>query len=195
MTIFFDGWAGIVRILVAAPLIYVAIVGFIRLSGKRSTSQMNNFDWIVTVALGSIVGSGILLEGVTVLEALFAIGLLLALQYVLTSVIPHSEAARDIAKADPRLLVSQGKFIEQAMRDERVTRGEIQAALRQNGLTDVREAHWVILETDASLSVVPEDGRNFREADLEGVTGFQKHGRAQAEAQAQGTAATPAPPN
>ena len=56
--IFYDGWKDLVRIVLAAPAIYFTIIVFIRLAGKRSTSQMNNFDWVVTVALGSIAGAG-----------------------------------------------------------------------------------------------------------------------------------------
>ena len=52
--IYYDGWKDLVRIALAAPVIYFTIIAFIRLAGKRSTSQMNNFDWVVTVALGSI---------------------------------------------------------------------------------------------------------------------------------------------
>ena len=70
--IFFDGWGGLLRILIAGPVIYLAIIVFIRFSGKRSTSQMNNFDWLVTVALGSLIASGIIVENVTVAESAFA---------------------------------------------------------------------------------------------------------------------------
>ena len=41
----FDGWEGILKILIAAPIMYISVVVAIRIIGKRSTSQMNNFDW------------------------------------------------------------------------------------------------------------------------------------------------------
>ena len=37
----FDGWEGILKILIAAPIMYIAVVGAIRIMGKRATSQMN----------------------------------------------------------------------------------------------------------------------------------------------------------
>ena len=66
--IFFDGMANLVRIAVSVPVIYFAIILFVRLAGKRSTSQMNNFDWVVTVAMGTLAASCMIQENVTVAE-------------------------------------------------------------------------------------------------------------------------------
>ena len=49
--IFFSGWDGLLRTLVVGVLAYVVLVGFLRLSGKRTLSKMNAFDLVVTVAL------------------------------------------------------------------------------------------------------------------------------------------------
>lgn len=67
--IFFDGLESLIRTVIPGALLYVAVVLAVRIFGKRSTSQMNNFDWIVTVGSGSLLASGVLLKDVTVLEA------------------------------------------------------------------------------------------------------------------------------
>ena len=139
-TVLFDGWEGIFKILIAAPIMYIAVIGAIRIIGKRSTSQMNNFDWIVTVAIGSLTGSGIILDSVTVLEALTAIACLLAAQYCLTKTILRFDAVADLVKASPALLVNEGQFVHEALQRERVTVSEVMAALREHGLISVEEA-------------------------------------------------------
>ncbi|NHK27766.1 DUF421 domain-containing protein [Parvularcula flava] len=153
--LFIDDQDTLWRILVTAPILYFAIIGFVRLVGKRATSQMNNFDWIVTVALGSLMASGILLKDVSILESLFAIGLLLALQYCLTFFAVRSDTVDNAIKAQPRLLVENGKLMSEAMRRERVTEQEVLAALREEGLRSIHDAKWVILESDASFSIIP----------------------------------------
>jgi uncharacterized membrane protein YcaP (DUF421 family) len=65
-------------------------------SGKRSTSQTNNFDWFVPVAIASLVGSGMILKDVGEIDAALAIGLLLCLQYALTWSFIRSELLADI---------------------------------------------------------------------------------------------------
>lgn len=151
----FDGWNGPIRIGLSVPLVYFAVILAIRLSGKRSTSQMNNFDWVVTVAMGSIAGSGILLADVTVGEAILAIGLLLALQFVVTKLILLFPPVGRIFKTEPALLLHDGRLLEEALRRERVTPAEVRAAIREEGLTSLDEVRMVILENDATFSVIP----------------------------------------
>ena len=45
---------------------------------------MNNFDWIVTVAMRSILGSAVLLKKVVIVEVALALFVLLFLQYAFT---------------------------------------------------------------------------------------------------------------
>ena len=151
--IFFDGWGNIVSILICAPLLYLAVIGFIRLSGKRSTSQMNNFDWIVTVAMGSLVASCLVLEDVTLVEALFAIGALMALQYVFTFGAARLEWVEQLIKSKPAMLYNNG-YCSDAMSAERITESEVTAAIRENGFASLDQVRWIILESDASFSVV-----------------------------------------
>ncbi|MDQ6680248.1 MAG: DUF421 domain-containing protein, partial [Pseudomonadota bacterium] len=48
--IFFDGWSSLARTLVIGVLAYVGLVLFLRVSGKRTLSKMNAFDFVVTIA-------------------------------------------------------------------------------------------------------------------------------------------------
>lgn len=168
----FDGWEGIIKICMAAPIMYLFVVLAIRVTGKRSTSQMNNFDWIVTVAIGSLTASGIVLDSVTVSEALTAITLLLGAQYLLTKGVLCSNKLAKLVKASPTLLVHDGQLLRGAMRKERVMKSEIMAALRENGLLCLEDAQWVILETDATFSVIPKGDHDLSKAQFENVSGF-----------------------
>ncbi|MGB3612360.1 MAG: YetF domain-containing protein, partial [Elainellaceae cyanobacterium] len=156
----------------AAPVMYVAVIVAIRITGKRAASQMNNFDWIVTVAIGSLTASGIVIDSVSVLEAITAIALLLGAQYLLTRGMFMSSRLTAFAKASPTLLVHKGQFIRDALRHERVTPDEVMAAVRENGLIRLEDVQWVILETDATLSVIPRDDRDFSGAQFDDVSGF-----------------------
>jgi uncharacterized membrane protein YcaP (DUF421 family) len=168
-SVFTGDWQGVIKIALAAPVMYLAVIVFIRFAGKRSTSQMNNFDWIVTVAIGSMTASGILLKDISVLDALLAIFMLLVFQYIMTKAIFNSAAISDIVKAEPAVLVRKGQYLKDAMRRERVTEAEIMAAVRESGLINIQECRWVILETDATFSVIKDDSRDFSRAEFDNV--------------------------
>jgi uncharacterized membrane protein YcaP (DUF421 family) len=145
----------LLRAAVAVPVIYIVLIGLIRLSGKRTTSQMNNFDWIVTVAMGSLVAAGITSSSASVLQVLLAIALLIGLQFAITWLVLRSDTVRQWVKPHPRLLFYEGEFLWRDMRAERVSEVEVLAAIRASGHHQLEDVGAVVLETDATLSVLP----------------------------------------
>lgn len=151
---FFDSWMGLLRVGVVGALAYTALIVLLQASGKRTLSKMNAFDFIVTVALGSTLATVLLSETVALVEGVTAFVLLIGMQYVITWLSVRSSAVRKLVKSEPSLLFHDGSFLEQVMKRERVTRDEVQAAVRQQGKASMAEVNAVILETDGTFSVL-----------------------------------------
>ena len=152
---FFDDWSGLVRVAVVGVLAYSGLVLLLRISGKRTLSKMNAFDLVVTVALGSTLATVLLSSSVALAEGLLAFALLILLQFAVTWLSVRSSTFRRFIKNEPKLLFYDGGFLRGAMRAERVTEEEVEAAVRQQGLASLEEVGAAVLETDWSVSVVP----------------------------------------
>jgi uncharacterized membrane protein YcaP (DUF421 family) len=151
---FFDSWLGLGRVLVVGMLAYAGLILLLRVSGKRTLSKMNAFDLVVTVALGSTLATVLLSKGVALLEGLIAFALLIGLQLAITWLSVRSPRFQSWIKGQPALLVHHGHYLEASLCRERVTREEIEAAVRAQGLARVEEVDAVVLETDGSFSVL-----------------------------------------
>lgn len=151
---FFDAWYDILRIGIVGTLSYAALILFLRTTGKRTLSKMNAFDLVVTVAFGSTFASALLSADVSLSEAIAAFALLCGLQYGVAFLSVRSERFQRLIKAQPTLLFYRGSFLEIAMREERVTREEVLAAMRGSGAVAPSDVDAVVLETDGSYSVV-----------------------------------------
>ncbi|MEO8248084.1 MAG: YetF domain-containing protein [Burkholderiales bacterium] len=55
---------------------------------------------------------------------------------------------------EPSLLLFRGEFLQSTMRRTRVTEEEVRTAVRAAGLASFDDAEAVVLETDASFSVI-----------------------------------------
>jgi uncharacterized membrane protein YcaP (DUF421 family) len=168
---FFDDWFGLIRVLVVGVCAYGAIVFLLRVSGKRTLSKMNAFDFIMTVALGSTLANVILSKEVALLEGILAFALLISLQFLITWLEVRSVTARRLAKSEPTLLLHQGQFLWDAMKRERVGEEEILAALRSEGIASVSDVGAVVLETEGTLSVLPAVSTDSASA-MKSVTNF-----------------------
>lgn len=153
--IFFDSWGGMLRVVVVGLSAYAILIVMLRISGKRTLSKMNAFDLVVTVALGSTLATVLLSATVPLLEGVLALALLIFLQYVITWLSVRSDRFKNLIASEPTLLVHEGRYLDAALRKQRVTRQEIGAALRENGMTDISEVRSVVLETTGTMTVVP----------------------------------------
>lgn len=151
---FLAPWSDLLRIVVVGSLAYVGLVVILRVTGKRTLTKLNAFDLVVTVALGSTLASVLLSKDSALVEGLVAFATLIVLQLVVTWASVRSPRFQALVKATPRLLAYRGALIEQAMRDERVSREEVLAAARSSGVDSVDGIGAVVLETDGSLSVM-----------------------------------------
>lgn len=167
----FDGWGGLGRVLLVGTLAYAAMVLLLRVSGKRTLSKMNAFDLIVTVALGSALATTILSKGTALVEGMLAFALLICLQLAITWLSVRSERFQHWIKAQPTLLLWDGRFLAGALRRERVTAEEIRATVRASGLVSLDQVRAVVLETDGSFTVVEKSSGREPSA-LAGVAGL-----------------------
>ena len=167
---FFDSWHDLLRLLIVGTLAYMGLVLLLRVSGKRTLSKMNAFDFVVTVALGSTLSSVVLSNDVSLSEGLLAFALLCALQYIVAKASLKWRGFRALIKSEPRLLLFRGEFIRLALREERVSQDEVASAVRTAGGASLHDVEAVVLETDGSFSVVTSPGAsNAALADVAGM--------------------------
>lgn len=169
----FDGWGSLLRIVVVGTLGYVALVTFLRVSGKRTLSKMNAFDFVITITLGSAYASLLVSESVTLAEGVTALALLIALQWVVSWISVRSRRFESIVKGTPQLLFWHGQYLDEALKRERITREEVQAAMRASNIT-VGESAAAVLESDGSVTVI-----SIEEEQLDHVMGSVRRQDAQ----------------
>ncbi|MGB3787260.1 MAG: YetF domain-containing protein [Phormidesmis sp.] len=196
-------WESIAHTLIAGTLSYFGLIVWLRVSGKRTLSKWNSFDFVVTIALGSLLASVLLTKSVSFVQTMLAVGLLVVFQFVLTWLSVRSSLIQNLIKAKPTLLFFKGEFIESLRMQERVAKGEILAAIRLSGGSSLADIDAVILETDGSFSVIKDlditqatalrDVQGFKERALLGDSGA--HTRNQGNGQAEQRSKSSSRPN
>ncbi len=166
-------WASLFHTLITGTLSYIGLIIWLRVSGKRTLSKWNSFDFVVTIALGSILASALLTKSVSLVQTMVAIGLLVGFQFILTWLSVRSSIVQTLIKAKPTLLFFKGEFIEHLIKQERVAKGEVLAAIRVRGGSNLNDIGAVVLETDGTFSVIKDLDVNEANA-LRDVQGFRE---------------------
>lgn len=152
--IFFSGWDPIIRTAIIATVAYPSMLLMVRISGHRTLAQLNAFDFIVTVALGSTLASVITTRDVALAQGLLAFLLLILMQYGLAWSAKTSPTFERYVNGEPVLLYHRGQFLTTAMGKARITKEEIKSSVRSEGQASLDDVQAVILETNGNLSVV-----------------------------------------
>lgn len=166
--LFFASWAELVRSVLLAGAVYLALVAALRVLGERALAKMSAYDLVVTVALGSMLAAIPLQTSVSLIDGLAAIFTLLVLQHLLTWVLARVPRTRRLVKAQPTLLLYDGRMLSDRMHHLNVTSDEIRAAVRSQGIAALVDCLAVVLESDGNWSVVGYDDRTAHSA-LDGL--------------------------
>lgn len=148
---------------------YVLIIFLLRVSGKRTLSKWNSFDFVVTIAFGSILASMLLSESTSLVQAILGFGLLVLYQFLITWVAARSALVQKLIKARPTLIFYEGQFLQPLLTRERVSEGEVLATIRNQGIGNLNQVSAVILETDGSFSVIKDLQNASALRDVEGL--------------------------
>ena len=114
----FESWTSLARTFVVGVLAYVTLFTLLRVVGKHSLAKLNAYGLVITVALGSMLASALLTKQVTLADGIAAIGLLLALQFLFSTVVSRSAWAAQYLTARPMLLLWHGRLLEDQIRRE-----------------------------------------------------------------------------
>ncbi|MEM7687489.1 MAG: YetF domain-containing protein [Pseudomonadota bacterium] len=144
-----------------AALIFVTLL--IRVNGLRSLSKMTNFDFVMTIALGSLLaGAAQATAWSGFIQALIAMVALFIGQWTSARLRKASDTFEDFAQNDPVLLMRNGKMIENAMKETRVTQSDLVAKLREANALDFDQVRAVVLESTGDISVMHGDSIDER---------------------------------
>ena len=173
MEILFSGWKSILHVLIVGALGYCTLLLMLRMFGKRTIAKMNVFDFVLTVALGSVLAGAMFSPATSLADTVAAFAILIVLQYLFSVVTRRSKRLEQLINGCPTLLLHRGRLLEDQLKRQRVTPEDVRAAVRAAGVGRVQEVDAVVLETDGQFSVLREVPRRETEqtslSDVEGT--------------------------
>ncbi len=136
-------------------LIYVFLILTMRLMGKRQIGELEVTDLVTTFLLSEIASLPIANQDIPVAFALVPMVILLALEVFSSYILLRLPRLKSLLSAPPTVLIHNGKLIQRALYETRVTIDELMSEIRQQNLTDLSQVECAILEKNGKLTVLP----------------------------------------
>jgi len=141
-------------IVIRAAIIFLFVFVLTRLLGRRELNSLEPFDLILLVVTGDLVQQGVTQNDESLTGALLAISTIGLLTVLLSWLSFRFKRMRPILNGEPLVLVEDGEVIEPNLRRQRLTREEIGAEARLEGISSIEDVRWAILENNGRISFV-----------------------------------------
>ncbi|NJW53088.1 DUF421 domain-containing protein [Salinimicrobium oceani] len=146
-------WESVIVLSVNAIGIYLAIIIFTRLTGKRSFSKMSSFDFAMTVAIGSMIASTVLSGSVGLATGILGLAFIYGLQIAVATLRKYKTVSQ-IVDNSPLMLMDGENILKENLIKAKVTEGDLRSKLREANVLNLSQVRAVVFETTGDISVL-----------------------------------------
>jgi uncharacterized membrane protein YcaP (DUF421 family) len=150
--------------------VYAFLLVGLRLAGKRELGQLNPFDLVVLLLLSNTLQNAIIGEDNSLAGGIIGATALLVLNWIVVRFLyAHPVIARWL-EGDSDVLIKDGALLEPRLQRELITKEELEAAARRQGLESLQHVETCRLEVGGALTFVeklPTDDEMRHRAVLE----------------------------
>lgn len=143
-------------VFVRTLILYVVIVGILRLLGKRQIGQLQPSELVVALVIADLAAVPMGNVGIPLVNGIVPIITLFIMEELLSLISLKSERARGIICGKPSILIERGVIVEQELRRIRYNLNDLLEQIRLKDFFNLEDIDYAILETSGQLSVIPK---------------------------------------
>jgi len=153
----------LLRILIA----FIALLTLTRLMGQKEISEMTFFNFVSGIAIGTIGGSLVTNSAISIRDGLIALIGWCLITIGLSYIDIKFKKVRPVIEGQPRIVIKQGKIMEDELRKVRLDVDSLNSLLREKDVFSMAEVDLAVFETDGKLSVMKKQAyQSVTKADM-----------------------------
>jgi uncharacterized membrane protein YcaP (DUF421 family) len=145
---------GYLKIAFSSLIVYLFILVFIRLFGKKELAQLSIIDLVFILLISNAVQNAMVGPDSTLVGGLVAASTLFIANYLLKMIIYKFPKIGKVIQGHAILLIYKGKLIEKNMAKAKITLSEIKESIREHGVWEIEDVDLAVLEVDGNISIL-----------------------------------------
>jgi uncharacterized membrane protein YcaP (DUF421 family) len=141
------------KIMLSCLVIYLFIIVAIRLFGKKELSQLSVLDLVFVLLISNSVQNAMVGPDATLMGGLVAATTLFAVNYIFKWAMYKFPKFSKTIQGHPQLLIYNGKLMKQNLDKLRLSKAELEEAIREHGENSISEIDLAVLEVDGHISL------------------------------------------
>ena len=145
------------RVFITAPISLTVLFLLAKLMGNKQMSELNMFDYINGITIGSIAAELATGEFTDIYDGVMAMVIYSLIAIMLTFLSQKSLLLRRFITGKSIIIYDNGKFYNKNLSTAKIDINEILVMCRSKGYFNFDEIQTVILESNGQLSILPKD--------------------------------------
>lgn len=134
-------------------IVYLFLISFLRLFGKRELAQLNPFDLVVLLSLSNTVQNAMIGDDNSVSGGIIGAFSLLTINWLLTRILFRMPRLNNAFEGSPSVLIRHGIVDWAEAKREALTELELRAVLHRQGYNDFDEVEKCVLEPNGNFYI------------------------------------------
>lgn len=150
-------WQGLLLIIGKSSVVYLFILGAIRLFGKKELAQLSVVDLVFILLISNSVQNA-MVGGDNSLQGGLAAALgLFVVNYILKTLSYRYASVNKALQGESIMLIYEGRLLTEHCKRAMISKEEVEAAVREHGVKSIADVNLAVLEVDGNISVVSDD--------------------------------------
>ncbi len=134
-------------------IVYLALIGFLRLFGKRELAQLNPFDLVVLLSLSNTVQNAMIGDDNSVSGGVIGAFSLLTINWILSRSIYNMPKINQALQGSATTLILDGEVDDAALKSQVLTREELLSVLHKQSFDTFEEVRKCVLEPNGTFYI------------------------------------------
>lgn len=143
-------------VLLRSAILYVTLVIFIRMMGKRQISQMQPFEVVITIMVADLAASPMEDMGIPLIQGVIPLIALLVLHNLFDLLCQKSILMRKLICGSPSVVIRNGVLNQDELEKLNINMSDLMENLRSSGHMDIEQVMYCVIETNGTVSVLPK---------------------------------------
>lgn len=143
-------------VFIRAVILYCVLIFSVRLMGKRQIGELQPSELAITILISNIATLPVEDPGIPLITGLLPVLTLVCLDVLMSWVSLKSRKMRGIISGEPVIVISNGRIDQKKLYELRFTTDDLMEAIRAQGIFDIEQVQFAIVETTGKVNVYPK---------------------------------------
>lgn len=140
-----------------ALTVYIFLMILLRITGKKQVAQFSSFDFILLLILSNAVQNSMNGGDNSLIGGLILATTLISFNWLMDYLGYKSKTFSRLTEGAPELLIHNGKVLQKVMDRENISKENLHAILRENGLNTINDVRYAVLESNGHISIIKKE--------------------------------------